>query len=471
MAGRATRSRYLGPLTVSAILFALYSFLQLNPRLARPYEPLLGRDFRLLLFAAYVSLVFLIVRVFDSVVFDLLSRRRNVAVPRLLRDLVALILYFALLLSLISYVFPGANVKGILTTSAVLAAILGLALQDTLGNLFSGIALHMEDSFEVGDVLRSGEFIGVIEGLTWRATRIRTFTNNVVIVPNSVLARERFEVFPHQNLNARILNVPIDYHHPPVTVIEVLTRATANVEGVAREMPCLARVAGFGDSSVNYEIKYFTRDYSQRDRIDADIRKAVWYAMKRNGISIPFPVRSYQPYKPPQKTPHHEIPRDRLVQRLMEVRVLSPLSGEAHEALADAAALHFYSRGETILRAGAEGHSMFIVHEGTVSVRIADDSTEGWEEAAQLGEGSVFGEMALLTGETRTADVVALTDVTAIEIGKEALDPILHDHPELASALAAKVMERRDRLAILRAAAPDEAETTVLSRIRAYFGI
>ncbi|HWW61437.1 MAG TPA: cyclic nucleotide-binding domain-containing protein, partial [Thermoanaerobaculia bacterium] len=201
-----------------------------------------------------------------------------------------------------------------------------------------------------------------------------------------------------------------------------------------------------------------------------DIRKAVWYALRRNGISIPFPIRAYQPYKPPVHE-DRQIPPDELRARLMEVDILSPLSADAHEAIAAAVKVHFFSKGETIIRHGTAGESMFVVHEGIVSVRIPDDSSVGWHEVARLVAGSVFGEMALLTGETRTADIAATTDVMAIEITKDALQPILQSHPELAAALSAKVMERQDRLDEIRADATEDEERSVLSRIRAYFGL
>jgi branched-chain amino acid transport system substrate-binding protein len=111
------------------------------------------------------------------------------------------------------------------------------------------------------------------------------------------------------------------------------------------------------------------------------------------------------------------------------------------------------------------------VHEGTVSVRIPDDSKAGRHEVAQLGPGAIFGEMALLTGESRTADVVALTDVTAIEISKDALQPILRDHPELSNIISSKVAERRMRLHELQTASMEDEELTLLTRIRSYFGL
>jgi branched-chain amino acid transport system substrate-binding protein len=117
------------------------------------------------------------------------------------------------------------------------------------------------------------------------------------------------------------------------------------------------------------------------------------------------------------------------------------------------------------------GNSMFIVHEGTVSVRIPDDSPAGRHEVAQLGAGSVFGEMALLTGEARTADVIALTDVTAIEISKDALQPIFTAHPEITKVISSKVAERRMRLHELQSSSVEDEEMTLLTRIRSYFGL
>jgi len=420
-------------------------------------------------FAAYAALIFFAVRLLDAVIFDVaIARRRDIAAPQLLRGIVSIVLYVILFVSLFQQVFSY-DIKSLLTGGAVLAAVLALALQETLGNLFAGIALHMEDTYEIGDVVHSGDFIGVVESVSWRATRIRGFSNQRVILPNSVLARERLEIYPRNNLNARTITVGVDYHTAPATVIGILTQVASHVDGVAREMPAFARVSGFGDSAVVYEIKYFTRDYSARDRIDADIRKAVWYALQRNGISIPFPIRAFQPYTPP--TGQHQLSPEETFQRLRAVDVLSPMSDQALQSIAAAVRVHFYSRGEAILRHGTPGNSMFIVHTGKVVVRLPDDSLTGWHQVAELGAGSFFGEMALLTGEVRTADVVATTDVVALEIGKDSLQPVLNNHPDLAGAITRQILQRREHLESLRGIAPEEVEMTLMSRIRSYFGL
>lgn len=468
---RADLGRFVMPLILSAGFFVLNRlvFFHKKPILVRGFDDV--RDFLLQAsgFLAIAALIIFIVRLVDALVFDvLMSRQRNVVAPQLLRQIFSIVVYLLLFAAALKVIFDY-EIRTALTGGAVLAAVIGLALQDTLGNLFSGIALHMEGAFDVGDVLHSGEYVGVVESVSWRATRIRGFNNQTIVLPNSVIARERLEVFQRSRLTARVLPVSVDYNIPPATVIAILSQAAAHVEGVARDLPCFTRVASFADSAVIYEIKYHTRDYGSRDRMDADIRKAVWYALHRNKIAFATPIRAYQQYTPPEV--QHAISAGDVRARLSEVDVLSPLSAEALEAIAAATRIHFYSKGETILRHGAAGDSMFVVHAGTASVRLPDDSPEGWHEVAQLAAGTVFGEMALLTGETRTADVIALTDVTALEIGKDSLQPILHGHPELASAITAKVVHRRGHLDAIRSEEAEEEETTIVSRVKAWFGL
>jgi len=429
-----------------------------------------GKDLRWLLFLAFTALIFFFVRLFDTIAFDVvMGRRQQVVAPQLLRAITSIALYCLLFGWGISVIFHY-SITGWLAGTTVLAAVLGLALQETLGNLFSGIALHLEDTFAIGDIVHSGDFIGIVESVSWRSTKIRTFDNNVVVLPNSILGRERLEIYPRNNLNARILKVGVDYHVPPAQVIAVLTQAASAVEGVSRDRPCFARVGAFADSSVVYEVKYFTREYAARDRIDAEIRKAIWYALQRNEISIAFPIRAYQPYTPP-KAESHDVSREEVVQRLRAVDLLAPLSPMAQADVAEAAHIHFYAKGETILRRGTAGDSMFIIHQGAVSIRVNAGNGAPVQEVAQLGPGEVFGEMALLTGEARTADVVAVTDTVAFEVSKTALQPILHSHPELAAAITARVMERRDQVEEQRTGAGEEEQQSLVSRIRAYFGL
>lgn len=420
---------------------------------------------RYLALGAAIAAIVVLVRLLDVVLFDVfLEKRKRERTPGLLRQIIALALYAVLIGAAYLIIFEKGNL-GFLLTGTVVAAVLGLALQDTLGNLFAGIAIHVERTFEVGDVLRTGDTIGVVEFSSWRATRIRTFSNDLVVVPNSLLARERLEVFPKDNLNARLVLVSAGYEFPPVRVIDVLQRAVRNVEHVASEFPAIARVASFEDSGVAYELKYWTRRYELSDAINAEIRKAVWYAFHRSGISIPFPVRSVARFRqtPPEIVSHEEI-----ASSIDRTEVFRPLSAEEKATLLHGIRVSVFGRGETVLRAGDPGDSMFILQTGTVSVRRGAEA--GGRELVQLGGGDMFGEMALLTGEPRGATVVAESDVTALEIPKSSLQPILKRNPALAEAISAIVDRRREDLdatgGITR-----ETQQTLFSRIAAWFGL
>lgn len=467
---KLTRSRIFFPLAATVAFLAAYYFVSATPivipTIGDIRERIFGAKFNYLLFAATIAAAVVAVRLLDAFFFDILARRRaKVTAPAMLRDIIALGLYAVILGWAFAAIFHR-SLPAILTTTTVVAAVIGLALQDTLGNLFSGISLHLEGTFEVGDVIRAGTHIGVVESTTWRSTRLRTPNNNIVVVPNSVLSKESLEVFPHRALAARSVTVGVTYDARPARVIPILEAAARNVEGVSAEVACIARIAGFADSAVTYEIKYWTHSYALRDAIDAEVRKVIWYALRRNAIAIPYPIRSVQNLA--ETVPDLPLGEGEILGRLREVDLLAPLEDSELAAIESGTDLRLFGRGETIIRAGHEGQSMFVVHRGEVSVRIPE---RAYEEVARLGAGSVFGEMALLTGESRNADVVAATDVAVLEIGKSAMQPVLLQNPELAAAISRTMVERRDSLALARASGSADEQGTLMARIRTWFGL
>src|SRR5687768_6028526 len=183
------RSRFLLPLFLTVVLFGALRLVEKNPILIKNHDvraELFGQNYQLLKFAASAALIFLVVRCLDAFFFEIVfSRRRRAAAPTLLREIVSLLLFLILFGYAITVIFD-ARWTGVLTSATVLAAVIGLALQETIGNLFGGVSLHMEGTFEVGDVIRSGDTIGMVEAVTWRATKIRTVNNNFVVLPNSI---------------------------------------------------------------------------------------------------------------------------------------------------------------------------------------------------------------------------------------------------------------------------------------------
>src|SRR3989440_52286 len=152
--------------------------------------------------------VYLGIRVVNALLFDFAFRlRRGYEAPTLVRNIFTLIVFAILFVLIFNRVYYEVNIGALFTTSAIFGVIIGLALQDTLGNFFSGISLHADRPFQVGDVIVVGQqkHTGVVEGITWRAIKIRTFQNHVVLVSNSNAAKEAIEVSPRDNLNARLV--------------------------------------------------------------------------------------------------------------------------------------------------------------------------------------------------------------------------------------------------------------------------
>ena len=134
-----------------------------------------------------------------------------------------------------------------------------------------------------------GKHTGVIESITWRAIKIRTFQNHIVLVSNSNAAREAIEVAPRDNLNARLVFFGTLYNDSPEKTIHVVREGVRDADNVSDKITPIVRIRNFGDSAIEWEIKYWLDDYAKYNDTDALIRQRVWYALRRNGLNLRFP--------------------------------------------------------------------------------------------------------------------------------------------------------------------------------------
>jgi small-conductance mechanosensitive channel/CRP-like cAMP-binding protein len=456
------------PLTVSVLLLLVYGALQfLDP-------PLLGPSV-----AKYVRAALLLglsvglVRAISFVLFDVIfQKRKGREAPALLRVLLSIILYSVCLVLIYKLVL---NEQGggfeLIATSTVFSVIIGLALQDTLGNFFAGISIHIEQPFHILDAIRIGDTIGRVEAVTWRTTTIRTNNNTIVIFPNSRVARDSLEVYRFNNLNRRVLHIPAPYHVAPQRVIPLIRETVTSIPNVASERTPIARIGDFADSSIIYEILYWTKDYMWVPDIDAQIRQHVWYIYRRSEIDIPFPVRHVLLEQQEQAVTQREDGYDRVIE---SVEIFAPLSAEEKEAVARSAIKSVFAPGELILRHGAPGDSMFVIYRGNVEVRLPNRDGNA-QQVAELKPGNFFGEMALLTGEPRNADVVAVSEVETLEITKGILQHLLDNNTALAEGLSHMIADRQSRLDEYARLVPDQEKrvqrNAILRRIQRFFGL
>src|SRR5437868_3704537 len=420
--------------------------------------------------ALWALLAYLGIRFLNAAIFDFAFRlRRGYEAPTLVRNIFTLIAFTALFVVIFKIQYPEVNLGALFTTSAIFGVIIGLALQDTLGNFFAGISLHADRPFQVGDVIVVGQqkYTGVVESISWRAIKIRTFQNHIVLVSNSLSAREAIEVAPRDNLNARLVFFSTIYTDSPAKTIHVVREAVRDADNVSDKITPIVRIRSLGDSSSDWEIKYWLDDYAKYNDTDALVRQRVWYALRRNGLTFAFPTRTLHIER---NVPVRPITaQDQIADRLSAVDVFSPLSTDELRQLAKATAGHVFAPGETLIRAGDEGSSMFVVHNGRVAVQVSDPG--GPRTVAELTEGNFFGEMALFTGEPRTANVVAIEETEVLEIGHAAMKHLFETNPSLAESISWTNAERQADLAKGSTSAPPSIQETagLLSSIKRFF--
>lgn len=438
-----------------------------------------GKVFSLLRLALWLVLVFSLVRIASFFLFDYLyPKRRGVNAPELGRNIFALVCYTILFALVFKQLFPELSLGALFTTSAVFGVIIGLALQDTLGNLFAGISLQADKPFLVGDVITVGIWSGVVESITWRGVKIRTFQNHIVIISNASVAKESIEVCPRDNLNARLVFFNALYTNSPAQVIDTVREAVRETENVARSITPIVRIRGLGDSGVDYEVKYWLKDYARYNDTDALVRQRIWYAFGRAELNFAYPTRTLyvERKKAIDASGANGDSRDhrKRVERLAAVDIFTPLTAEELSQLAFSAESRTFAPGESIIHAGDAGSSMFVVHRGAVKVRVQDgDADRLSRTVATLEEGDFFGEMALFTGEPRTANVVAAGETEVLEIGHEAIKRLFDTNPNLVESLSQTIAERRAELADEqdRGASGKAVSAGLLSSIRRFFRI
>jgi small-conductance mechanosensitive channel len=356
-----------------------------------------------------------------------------------------------------------------LTTSAIVAAVMGFALQETLGNAFAGLAIQIEKPFRVGHWITVASHEGAVREITWRATKILTKSGNVVILPNSLVAREAINNYSEPIAPTRLhVEVGVGYQVPPNEAREALLISLQHVPRVLRDPSPEVLLWNFADSSLLFRVHFWVDDYSTEEVARDEVRRAIYYELGRRGIEIPWPIQiEYGRQDPPPEPEHDRIAR--FAEIIGRVPVFADLRDEGRRALAAGAAERVYGDGELIVREGASGASMFVVCRGRAAVTIGTGT-----EVAKIEAGGYFGEMSLLTGEPRSATVSARGDCRVLEIAGDVFKKYLTEHPDVIEDVAGAAAARRRELDQSRGAAtvnPAEARVTLAVRMRSFFGL
>jgi small-conductance mechanosensitive channel/CRP-like cAMP-binding protein len=353
----------------------------------------------------------------------------------------------------------------IFAATAVGAVVIGFALQNTLGNLFAGLAIQIEKPFRVGEWVRIAEIDGLVSEITWRAVKVRTKSGNFVVVPNSKLAEDIIINYSEPTLETRIeVKVGVSYDNTPTQVRQTILEALKDDASIQSIRPPEVLLDDFKDFTINYTIWAWTTEFEADEYIRHRIRVALYYAFRRNGVVIPYPIGTEI-----QKEDLPPPPRDYSIDEaaLAQVVVFESLDSGQRAQLARATRRNLYGVGELVVRHGEAGTSMFIVASGGVVVLL-----DTGQEVAHIGPGGFFGEMSLLTGAPRNATVKTTIDSELLEITGAAFRQFVLANPAIVEQIGVAVANRRaeleERRATGTAAAHIEPPHTLIDRIRRY---
>lgn len=425
-----------------------------------------------------------VIRLWGSLVFRLVLPRLRFAPPSILEDILVMMAYIAW--GLVRLRFAGLDLSGIVTTSAVITAVIAFSMQDTLGNILGGLALQMENSIELGDWIKVDDITGRVVDIRWRSTSIETRNWETVVVPNSHLMKSRFAILGRRTDQPvewrRWVWFNVDFSVAPSRVRGVVEQAVreAEIPNVAARPEPNCVLMDFEHGYGRYALRYWLTDLALDDPTDGAIRAHIYAALNRAGIRLAVPEYNIHTTKEGEK--HVEAVRAREMMRraaaLRRVDLFSKLSEDELRTVAEGLKYSPFAKGDVIMRQGDTAHWLYILASGEADVYL-ESPGQGKRRLTSLPEGSVFGEMGLMTGAPRAATVIARTDVECYRVDKAVFEEIMRDRPAIADEITQVLVSRRAALDDAQAQAGLEREAQplaqqhgeILARIRKFFGL
>jgi len=460
------------------LLYLVLHLVLLALRLPLPDGPLRATLKFIALFLLFSSLG---LSLFLLITSSRLSRLFMPALPQIFLDIAHGFVY--VIAFLIALGTEGVSPAELFAGSALLTAVIGLSLRDTLGNLFAGLAIHAQRPFEVGDWIQFNQDvtqIGQVVEINWRATKVLTQDRIEIVVPNGLLAQTPIINYSRPEATARrTVYVHAPYDAPPQQVKAIILAALADIPGVLAEPAPSVTTSGFDERGVQICVRFFINEFGARGKLESAVRDRIWYALARHGIDIPVPPRAVRVHKAGKRdVSRREEGRIARQERALGcVDFFDQLPDAARRRLAGRAQTRLYAQHEVIVRQAEKGDELFIILVGAVVVEVAPPGEEP-VEVSRLGPGNFFGEMAALTGETRRATVRATRECELLVVGKAALAEVFETSPELAEHVSQTIARRQANLneQLLEHPAPTphavaEHSHHLLQRIKEFFSM
>jgi small-conductance mechanosensitive channel/CRP-like cAMP-binding protein len=364
---------------------------------------------------------------------------------QIISDLAAGGIYIATGLAIVNFVFA-VPIGGLLATSGIIAIVLGLALQSTLADVFSGIAVGVERPYRAGDLIWvEGDIEGQVVQVTWRSTQIATGQNNIAIVPNSVMAKTRIiNRSRPTTIRGATLDVRLDPAVPPELCIAALIAAARSCRILLTSPAPEAACTGLSGDGCTYQLSFSVAISSQMTQARHELLTEMHRHLRHNGIALAVVGTATRP------APAAPSPAQLLEQ--------SDLFGIIAPVQRDMLAAHFKAMslqpGETLIEQGGEPDALYVVASGAVEITITEPA--GPRVVHHMHPGESLGAIGLITGAKYSATATAVTPVKAYRLDKDAIAAAIKAQPELAKGL--ECLAQRGRAALNRDAAAQQED-------------
>lgn len=366
--------------------------------------------------------------------------------PKLLIDLARFFLIGIGIAIVLSKVW-GANLAGLVAALGVSSIVFGLALQDTLGSVMSGIALLFERPFSVGDWLSVDRTIGKVIDINWRAVRLETRSRAMVVMPHKLISSQAIKNYSQPiPLHGEPVILGFSYDHPPNFVKKVLRDTALSTQGILSDPEPRIRVVGYEDFEITYKIVFFIEDYHDVEDIRDRLMTRIWYAAQRNELTLPYPIRTvYNVDNPPSVMVKKSQTTEQFTKTLQSIPVFFPLTknSESLDRFAKGAAIQKFGVGEKVIHVGEVVQSLYIITSGHAVIGVRDRLGKQ-REVLKMYPGEFFGEMALFSSEPSQISITALDDLEVIAIFSDVVDLMLSSQPSLAREIG-QIIEARQK--------------------------
>ncbi|MFT5193973.1 MAG: small-conductance mechanosensitive channel [Cellvibrionaceae bacterium] len=409
---------------------------------------------------------------------QLIIRPGHLKIPKFVLNLVGgLAIAVAVLLAL-RFLF-GVDLSGLLLTSTVASAIIGFSLQDTLGNLFAGIALQVEPPFSIDDWVEIDGHEGQVLGQNWRTLMLLTRENHRVSLTNRDVASGKIINYSRPTRRQiQVIYIQLDYSHPPHRVKQLLVDLLNSLDDCEYDANQPPFIVSFDEYAIKYGLRFWVKNYGDILEIRDLVYTRLWYVLKRENIVVPYPITLQYEQTLPPNMPKEVIYSPADIQRLLHsFELLNKLEAAQIEQLANFSNIQLFGTGEYLVHEGDPGDSMFMIASGTIDIIIQGDRSQGVLVQRKIS-GEFFGEMSLLTGQPRSASAMASMDVEVIIINKDAFSSVLMTDPSILNVLVDGLEAQKVNLEVQRHDPPDQinpeqksSKEMLVQKIWAYLGL